>query len=77
MLSAAACATRPSRCGTGIAAPPKGVMLDTAEHIRLHAPQIAAAAVRSHAMPPGNITEITPDERLVLAAWLAAGAPAQ
>jgi uncharacterized membrane protein len=60
----------------GLAAPPKGVLLDTDEHIRLHAPLIAAAAVRSDAMPPGNITEMTPDERLALASWLAAGAPA-
>ncbi len=61
----------------GLAAPPKGVLLDTDEHVRLHAPLIAAAAVRSDAMPPGNITEMTPDERLTLASWLAAGAPAQ
>ena len=61
----------------GLAAPPKGVLLDTDVHIRLHAPLIAAAAVRSDAMPPGNITEMTPDERLTLASWLAAGAPAQ
>ena len=61
----------------GLAAPPKGVLLDTDQHIRLHAPLIAAAAVRSDAMPPGNITEMTPDERLTLASWLAAGAPAQ
>ena len=61
----------------GLAAPPKRVLLDTDEHVRLHAPLIAAAAVRSDAMPPGNITEMTPDERLTLASWLAAGAPAQ
>jgi uncharacterized membrane protein len=61
----------------GLAAPPKGVLLDTDEHIRLHAPLIAAAAVRSDAMPPGNITEMTATERLALASWLAAGAPAQ
>jgi uncharacterized membrane protein len=61
----------------GLAAPPKGVLLDTDEHVRLRAPLIAAAAVRSDAMPPGNITEMTPDERLTLASWLAAGAPAQ
>ena len=61
----------------GLAAPPKGVLLDTDEHIRLYAPLIAAAAVRSDAMPPGNITEMTPDERLTVASWLAAGAPAQ
>jgi uncharacterized membrane protein len=28
-------------------------------------------------MPPGNLTEITPDERRTLASWLAAGAPAE
>jgi uncharacterized membrane protein len=34
-------------------------------------------AVRSSAMPPGNITEITPEERQALVAWYAAGAPAK
>jgi uncharacterized membrane protein len=33
--------------------------------------------VRSSAMPPGNVTDMTPQERQILAAWLAAGAPAQ
>jgi len=28
-------------------------------------------------MPPGNVTEMTDDERQVLAAWLAAGMPSQ
>ena len=28
-------------------------------------------AVRSHAMPPGNVTQITDQERQVLAAWIA------
>jgi uncharacterized membrane protein len=28
-------------------------------------------------MPPGNITQITLEERRTLAAWLAAGAPGQ
>jgi uncharacterized membrane protein len=27
--------------------------------------------VRSSAMPPGNVTDMTPDERATLAAWLA------
>jgi uncharacterized membrane protein len=61
----------------GIPAAPKGVMLDNADAIKLHANMIAINAVRSHAMPPGNVTEITPDERQILAAWLAAGAPVQ
>jgi uncharacterized membrane protein len=60
-----------------IAAAPKGILLDTDEHIRLHAPLIEIAAVRSNAMPPGNITDMTGEERLKLASWLAAGAPAQ
>jgi uncharacterized membrane protein len=61
----------------GIHAPPNGVVLDDPDSIRRHARLIEINAVRSHAMPPGNITEITPDERQILAAWIAAGAPAQ
>ena len=52
-------------------------MLDDSEQIRRHAPLIEAYAVRSQAMPPGNITEMTSKERLALASWLAAGAPAK
>ncbi len=59
----------------GIATAPKGVMLDTPERIRGHATLIALAAVRSDAMPPGNVTEMTGEERAMLAAWIAAGAP--
>ena len=62
---------------TGIVAPPKGVMLDTDEEIHVHAPLIEIVAVRSNAMPPGNVTEMTDRERLVLASWLAAGATAK
>jgi uncharacterized membrane protein len=61
----------------GIPAAPKGVMLDTDERIRVHARLIEIFAVRSQAMPPGNITEITPEERLTLASWFAAGEPAK
>ena len=57
--------------------PPKGVMLDTPERILQHAGQIQLQAVLTHAMPPGNITEITPEERQVLAAWIADGAKAE
>jgi uncharacterized membrane protein len=59
----------------GIPAPPKGVRLDTPEMIRKHAGEIQLQAARTHAMPPGNITELSPEERRVLAAWIAAGAP--
>ena len=60
----------------GIAAAPKGIMLDSDEQIRRHARLIELYAVRSQAMPPGNITDMTPKERLTLASWFAAGAPA-
>ncbi|MBM3601179.1 MAG: urate hydroxylase PuuD [Alphaproteobacteria bacterium] len=59
----------------GIAHAPKGILLDTPTRIANHARQIELTAVRSHAMPPGNITDMTLDERAVIANWLAAGAP--
>ena len=61
----------------GFLYPPRGVRLDDAEQIALHARLIAINAVKSRAMPPGNVTEITDGERQVLAAWIAAGAPRQ
>jgi len=61
----------------GIPAAPRGVMLDDSDQIQRHASLIEAYAVRSQAMPPGNITEMTSKERLMLASWLAAGAPAK
>ena len=61
----------------GIERPPKGVMLDTAEMIRLHGRQIYLQAVASDAMPPANVTDIEPEERGVLAAWYEAGEPAE
>ncbi len=56
---------------------PRGILLDDAGHIRRNAPLIGRNAAWSNAMPPGNITEMTPDERATLAAWLDAGAPAK
>jgi len=50
-------------------------LLDSREEILRHAHVIDINAVRSHAMPPGNATDMTPGEREILAAWLAAGAP--
>jgi uncharacterized membrane protein len=61
----------------GFLYPPKGVRLDDPEQIALHAKLIAINAVKSRAMPPGNVTEITDGERQMLAAWIAAGAPRQ
>ncbi|HXL47973.1 MAG TPA: urate hydroxylase PuuD [Xanthobacteraceae bacterium] len=61
----------------GVSTPPQGVVLDDPESIRRHARLIEINAVRSSAMPPGNITAITAQERQLIAAWLAAGAPSQ
>jgi uncharacterized membrane protein len=55
----------------GIAHAPKGIVLDTPERIRAHARLIDITSVRSNAMPPGNVTDMTADERATLAAWLA------
>jgi len=54
----------------GLAAAPKGVRLDSPEHIAAFAPAIRMAAVLTHAMPPNNLTEITAKERATLAQWL-------
>jgi uncharacterized membrane protein len=54
----------------GISVPPKGVVLDTPAAIKAHAHQIGVQAVATGAMPPANVTDMTPAERGVLAAWL-------
>jgi uncharacterized membrane protein len=58
----------------GFAAAPKGVMFDTPESIQRQAAQIMAQAVTARAMPLGNITHITDEERGKIAAWVNAGA---
>lgn len=58
----------------GIIVAPKGMLLDTPARIKAHAREIAVNAVWTSAMPPSNITDLTPDERQTLAAWLASGA---
>jgi uncharacterized membrane protein len=50
---------------------PKGVRLDDPDQIQRNGRLIGRNAAWSSAMPPGNVTEITADERAVLAAWLA------
>jgi uncharacterized membrane protein len=54
----------------GIGEAPKGVLLDTPEHIATFAPAVRMQAVMTHAMPPNNLTEMTLEERAVLARWL-------
>jgi uncharacterized membrane protein len=51
---------------------PKGVHLETTSDIARHADVIAMQAGYSHAMPPGNLTYMTEDERRALIAWVRA-----
>ncbi|WP_276120654.1 urate hydroxylase PuuD [Pararhizobium qamdonense] len=53
----------------GINRAPKGVMLENDAEIAAHAREIYIQAGRSHAMPPGNITDMTNDERKLVTAW--------
>jgi uncharacterized membrane protein len=53
--------------------PPLGVALDNFEHVRAASARIKRVAVDSQAMPLGNPTHMTPAERQLLGAWIAAG----
>ena len=54
----------------GMAAAPKGLVLETPEQITANRRLIALHAGLSQAMPPGNATEMTLAERAALLAWL-------
>ncbi len=58
----------------GFAAPPKNVMLETPEQIKTQAQAIHQQTVVAKAMPIGNLTNITDQERTVIANWFAQGA---
>ncbi len=53
----------------GLYWPPKAVRLDNDAEIARHARDIYLQAGRSHAMPPGNITYMDPEERAQIVAW--------
>ena len=57
-------------CHSGASAP-AGVRLETGAEIESRAADIERMAVTSRAMPPGNSTGMTEEERNLLAAWLA------
>jgi uncharacterized membrane protein len=50
---------------------PKGITFDRPEDIERQADLIRKVAVQTHLMPLGNKTKMTPDERDLLARWLA------
>ena len=53
----------------GFAIAPKGVLLDTPEHIERWKREVQLQAGLTRAMPPNNLTEITDAERAVLRTW--------
>ena len=57
----------------GIAEAPKGMRLDSVERIRSQARQIHQQTVLGRVMPPGNLTAMTEEERVLLDRWLRAG----
>ncbi|MGF1659511.1 MAG: urate hydroxylase PuuD [Rubrimonas sp.] len=54
---------------------PAGVMLHTASLLKSHASRVLAQAVLTNAMPMGNDTGMTEEERARLGAWIRAGMP--
>jgi len=63
-------AERCAGCHSGASAP-LGVRLETRAEIEARAADIERQAVQTRAMPPGNSTGMTEEERELLAAWLA------
>ena len=53
----------------GVLEAPKNVHLDSDAAIANHAEQIAIQAGFATAMPPGNVSEITPEERALIVTW--------
>jgi uncharacterized membrane protein len=53
----------------GMLWPPKGVVLETPAQIAIEARRIYLQAGVSHAMPPGNLSYIEPEERAAIVAW--------
>ena len=54
----------------GILTAPRGIRLDDEDHIRRNAKLIGRNAGWASAMPPGNVTEMTGEERAIVAAWV-------
>jgi uncharacterized membrane protein len=53
----------------GLIAPPGGVILETEQQIARQARAIYLQAGRTHAMPPGNVTDMEPHERQAIVDW--------
>jgi len=75
-IVAARCVTCHSANPTfdGIAQAPKGLAFDRPQQIAAHAAEILQQVVVTKAMPLGNVTQMTEQERARIAAWAADGA---
>ncbi|MGA9028394.1 MAG: hypothetical protein WB440_20245, partial [Steroidobacteraceae bacterium] len=65
-------ATAPTQ--PGFSAAPNGLILESMDQLRAHLPDVQQQ-LALHAMPLGNLTGMTEDERSQLLAWLARAAP--
>jgi uncharacterized membrane protein len=68
------CAACHSANPTRVDEAPQGLKLDTPEEIAAAAGGIEQQAVQSRAMPLGNVTRMTDEERQLLGRWIAQGA---
>ncbi|MDH5353189.1 MAG: urate hydroxylase PuuD [Gammaproteobacteria bacterium] len=59
-------AVKPTQAG--FVSPPLGLVLETSEQIKLNAAKIATT-VQTRYMPLGNLTQMTDDERALIAGW--------
>ena len=64
---------RPSDEDVGVA--PGGIKFDDAAMLKAHAAKVLAQSVLTDAMPIGNKTEMTAEERAQLGTWIRAGMP--
>jgi uncharacterized membrane protein len=58
----------------GFQQPPGGLLLDTPEQVKAAASRIHQQTIATQAMPIGNLTKMTDEERGLLGKWLADGA---
>jgi uncharacterized membrane protein len=61
----------------GLAQPPAGVLLHTPEGLLKNAQRVYQQVVVTRMMPLGNITQMTDQERAIVAAWVTSGATTQ
>ena len=57
----------------GFAAPPNGIVLQTIDQLRAHLPEVRQQ-LAARAMPLGNLTGMTDEERATLLMWIGHGA---